>query len=79
IYAYPNNQKKYLRKIFIDLKISSYKRDRIPVITSEDDNNILALYLEPYGLNRISNETAINKEDEYILKIIFNNDCDIKK
>ncbi|WP_258222355.1 hypothetical protein [Brachyspira hampsonii] len=39
----------------------------------------MALYLEPYGLNRISNETAINKEDEYILKISFNNDCDIKK
>ncbi|MEI0517465.1 tRNA lysidine(34) synthetase TilS [Brachyspira murdochii] len=74
IYAYPDNQKKYLRKIFIDLKIPSYERNRIPVITSEDDNNILALYLEPYGLNRISNEEAVSKEDEYILKISFYND-----
>ena len=74
IYAYPNNQKKYLRKIFIDLKISAYERNKIPVITSEEDNNILALYLEPYGLNRISNEVAVSKEDEYILKISFYND-----
>ena len=74
IYAYPNNQKKYLRKIFIDLKISAYERNKIPVITSEEDNNILALYLEPYGLNIISNEVAVSKEDEYILKISFYND-----
>ena len=78
IYAYPNNQKKYLRKIFIDLKISAYERNTIPVITSEDDNNILALYLEPYGLNRISNKEAVSKEDEYILKISFHNDYDTK-
>ncbi|ADG71897.1 tRNA lysidine(34) synthetase TilS [Brachyspira murdochii] len=74
IYAYPDNHKKYLRKIFIDLKIPAYERNTIPVITSEDNNNILALYLEPYGLNRISNEAAVSKEDEYILKISFYND-----
>ena len=74
IYTYPDNHKKYLRKIFIDLKIPSYERNTIPVITSEDDNNILALYLEPYGLNRISNEVAVSKEDEYLLKISFYND-----
>lgn len=75
INAYPNGNKKYLRKIFIDLKIPLYERENIPIISSENnDNNILALYLEPYGLNRISNESAISKNDEYILEIIFYND-----
>ncbi|WP_416487842.1 tRNA lysidine(34) synthetase TilS [Brachyspira hyodysenteriae] len=68
INAYPNGNKKYLRKIFIDLKIPLYERERVPIITSENDN-ILALYLEPYGLNRISKNAAVNKDDEYILEI----------
>lgn len=72
LFAYPNNHKKSLRKIFIDLKISNSCRKKIPVITSADDNNILALYLEPYGLNRIANEAACSKKDEYILEIKFN-------
>ena len=73
INAYPNGNKKYLRKIFIDLKIPLYERELIPVITSENDY-ILALYLEPYGLNRISKNSAVNKDDEYILEIHFYND-----
>ena len=70
INAYPNGNKKYLRKIFIDLKIPLYERELIPVITSENDD-ILALYLEPYGLNRISKNAAVNKDDEHILEIHF--------
>lgn len=70
IYAYPNGNKKLLRKIFIDLKISSDEREKIPVITSAD-NDILALYLKPYSVNRISNKAAANKDDEYILEINF--------
>lgn len=70
IYAYPNGNKKLLRKIFIDLKISSDEREKIPVITSAD-NDILALYLKPYSVNRISNKAAVNKDDEYILEINF--------
>ena len=70
INAYPNGNKKYLRKIFIDLKIPLYERELIPVITSVNDD-ILALYLEPYGLNRISKNSAVNKDDEYILEIHF--------
>ncbi|KLI25691.1 tRNA lysidine(34) synthetase TilS [Brachyspira hyodysenteriae] len=68
INAYPNGNKKYLRKILIDLKIPLYERERVPIITSENDD-ILALYLEPYGLNRISKNAAVNKDDEYILEI----------
>ena len=78
LFAYPHNRKKSLRKIFIDLKLS-YRKEKIPVITSEDDNNILALYLEPYGLNRISNEAACSKKDEYILEIKFNKKEDTTK
>ena len=70
INTYPNGNKKYLRKIFIDLKIPLYERELIPVITSENDD-ILALYLEPYGLNRISKNAAVNKDDEHILEIHF--------
>ncbi|MEI0494024.1 tRNA lysidine(34) synthetase TilS [Brachyspira intermedia] len=73
INAYPNGNKKYLRKIFIDLKIPLYERELIPVILSEKDD-ILALYLEPYGLNRVSKNAAVNKDDEYILEINFYND-----
>ncbi|AEM21123.1 putative Cell cycle protein MesJ [Brachyspira intermedia PWS/A] len=73
INAYPNGNKKYLRKIFIDLKIPLYERELIPIITSVNDD-ILALYLEPYGLNRISKNAAVNKDDEYILEIHFYND-----
>ncbi|WP_300743299.1 tRNA lysidine(34) synthetase TilS [uncultured Brachyspira sp.] len=73
INAYPNGNKKYLRKIFIDLKIPLYEREKIPVILSEKDD-ILALYLEPYGLNRVSKNAAVNKDDEYILEINFYND-----
>ncbi|CRF34599.1 cell cycle protein MesJ [Brachyspira suanatina] len=73
INAYPNGNKKYLRKIFIDLKIPLYERELIPVITSVNDD-ILALYLEPYGLNRISKNSAVNKYDKYILEIHFYND-----
>ncbi|WP_300368619.1 tRNA lysidine(34) synthetase TilS [Brachyspira sp.] len=70
IYAYPNGNKKLLRKIFIDLKIPLYEREKIPVITSKNDD-ILALYLSPYSLNRISNNAVVNKEDEYIIEINF--------
>ncbi|MEI0478051.1 tRNA lysidine(34) synthetase TilS [Brachyspira pulli] len=73
LYAYPNGNKKYLRNIFIDLKIALDKRKEIPVITSDDNKNILALYLKPYSLNRISNEAAASDKDEYILEINFYN------
>ncbi|WP_295158848.1 tRNA lysidine(34) synthetase TilS [uncultured Brachyspira sp.] len=66
--AYPYGNKKLLRKIFIDLKISLYNRSKIPIIASENDD-ILALYLHPYGLNRISNNAAVNEDDKYILEI----------
>ena len=73
IFTYPDNHKRYLRKIFIDLKINIGEREKIPVITSDNNNNILALYLKPYGLNRISNSAAVNEYDEYILEINFYN------
>lgn len=72
IRVYPNNNKKILRKIFIDLKIPLYERNKIPVITSScNDKNISALYLKPYGFNRISNEAVADKKDKYILEINF--------
>ena len=71
--SYPDSHKKSLRKILIDLKIPHYTKEKIPVITSAyDDNKILALYLEPYGLNKIANDAAVTKEDKYIIKFSFN-------
>lgn len=71
INTYPNGDKKYLRKIFIDLKIDLEERKNIPII--EYNDKIIALFLNPYGLNRISKDSAINEEDEYILEINFDN------
>ncbi|TXJ42106.1 tRNA lysidine(34) synthetase TilS [Brachyspira pilosicoli] len=67
LYSYPNGDKKYLRKILIDLKIPFKERDLIPIIESE--NEIAAIYLEPYGINRVSKNYALNNSDEYAIEI----------
>lgn len=69
LYSYPNGDKKYLRKILIDLKIPFKERDLIPIIESE--NEIAAVYLNPYGINRTSKNYALNNSDEYALEIDF--------
>lgn len=67
LYSYPNGEKKYLRKILIDLKVPTKERDLIPIIESE--NEVAAIYLEPYGINRISKNYALNNSDNYALEI----------
>ena len=68
--AYPNGEKKYLRKIFIDLKIPFRVRDNIPIIENSN-NEIIAIYLKPYAINRISENNAIDENDKYIIEIDF--------
>lgn len=68
--AYPNGKKKYLRKIFIDLKIPLRIRNAIPIIENSN-NEITAIYLKPYSINRISKSAAINENDKYIIEIDF--------
>ncbi|MEI0612384.1 tRNA lysidine(34) synthetase TilS [Brachyspira pilosicoli] len=70
LYSYPNGDKKYLRKILIDLKVPSKERDLIPIIESE--NEIAAIYLEPYGINRVSKNYALKNNDDYALEILIN-------
>ena len=67
LYSYPNGEKKYLRKILIDLKVPTKERDLIPIIESE--NEAAAIYLEPYGINRVSNNYALKNLDNYALEI----------
>lgn len=68
--AYPDGKKKYLRKIFIDLKIPLRIRNAIPIIENSN-NEITAIYLKPYSINRISKNAAINENDKYIIEIDF--------
>lgn len=69
LYSYPNGNKKYLRNILIDLKVPSKDRDLIPIIESE--NEIAAIYLNPYGINRVSKNYALKNNDDYALEIDF--------
>ena len=69
LYSYPNGDKKYLRKILIDLKVPFKDRDLIPIIESE--NEIAAIYLNPYGINRVSKNYALKNNDDYALEIDF--------
>ena len=48
--SYPNGDKKYLRKIFIDLKIPLIVRDNIPIIENSN-NEISAICLKPYAIS----------------------------
>ena len=68
--SYPNGDKKYLRKIFIDSKIPLRVRDNIPIIENSN-NEISAIYLKPYAINRISKNNAITEKDKYIIEIDF--------
>lgn len=68
--SYPNGDKKYLRKIFIDSKIPLRKRNDIPIIENSN-NEISAIYLKPYAINRISKNNAITEKDKYIIEIDF--------
>lgn len=68
--SYPNGEKKYLRKIFIDSKIPLRVRDNIPIIENSN-NEISAIYLKPYTINRISKNNAITEKDKYIIEIDF--------
>ena len=68
--SYPNGEKKYLRKIFIDSKIPLRVRDNIPIIENSN-NEISAIYLKPYAINRISKNNAITEKDKYIIEINF--------
>ena len=70
LYSYPNGEKKYLRKILIDLKVPTKERDLIPIIESE--NEIAAIYLTPYGINRVSKNYALKDSDDYALEILIN-------
>lgn len=69
--SYPNGEKKLLRKIFIDSKIPLRKRNNIPIIENSN-NEIIAIYLKPYAVNRISKKNEITKKDKYIIEIEFN-------
>ena len=68
--SYPNGEKKFLRKIFIDSKIPLRKRNSIPIIENSN-NEIIAIYLKPYAVNRISNNNKITEEDKYIIEVDF--------
>ena len=68
--SYPNGEKKFLRKIFIDSKIPLRKRNYIPIIENSN-NEIIAIYLKPYAVNRISKKNKIAEEDKYIIEIDF--------
>lgn len=68
--SYPNGEKKLLRKIFIDSKIPLRKRNNIPIIENSN-NEIIAIYLKPYAVNRISKKNEITKKDKYIIEIDF--------
>ena len=69
--SYPNGEKKFLRKIFIDSKIPLRKRNSIPIIENSN-NEIIAIYLKPYAVNRISKKNKITEEDKYIIEVDFN-------
>ena len=69
--SYPNGEKKVLRKIFIDSKIPLRKRNNIPIIENSN-NEIIAIYLKPYAVNRISKKNEITEKDKYIIEIEFN-------
>lgn len=69
--SYPKGEKKYLRKIFIDLKIPLRARDNIPIIENSN-NEIIAIYLKPYAVNRISKKNEITEKDKFIIEIEFN-------
>ena len=69
--SYPNGEKKFLRKIFIDSKIPLRKRNNIPIIENSN-NEIIAIYLKPYAVNRISKKNKITEEDKYIIEVDFN-------
>ena len=69
LYSYPNGNKKYLRNILIDLKVPSKDRDLIPIIESE--NEVAAIYLNPYGINKVSKNYALKNSDDYALEIKF--------
>ena len=68
--SYPNGDKKLLRKIFIDSKIPLRKRNNIPIIENSN-NEIIAIYLKPYAVNRISKKNEITEKDKYIIEIEF--------
>ena len=68
--SYPNGEKKFLRKIFIDSKIPLRKRNNIPIIENSN-NEIIAIYLKPYAVNRISKKNKITEKDKYIIEIDF--------
>lgn len=68
--SYPKGEKKYLRKIFIDSKIPLRVRDNIPIIENSN-NEISAIYLKPYAINRISKKSEITEKDKYIIEIDF--------
>ena len=68
--SYPNGEKKYLRKIFIDSKIPLRVRDNIPIIENSN-NEISAICLKPYAINRISKKNEITEKDKYIIEIDF--------
>ena len=68
--SYPNGEKKFLRKIFIDSKIPLRKRNDIPIIENSN-NEIIAVCLKPYAVNRISKNNEIMEEDKYIIELDF--------
>ena len=68
--SYPNGEKKFLRKIFIDSKIPLRKRSNIPIIENSN-NEIIAIYLKPYAVNRISKKNKITEKDKYIIEVDF--------
>ena len=68
--SYPNGEKKFLRKIFIDSKIPLRKRNSIPIIENSN-NEIIAIYLKPYAVNRISKKNKITEKDKYIIEVDF--------
>ncbi len=71
INSFPRGEKKLIKKILIENKVPQSKKNNIPII--EKNNDILALYMHEFGLNKINNNFSIkNGEKMSILCIEFN-------
>lgn len=67
IYAYPKGDKKYLRRLFIDLKIPVDIRDKIPVIEKDGKIVSVACGFLGYGFNKVTLSFAITEEKKIIV------------
>lgn len=69
IYTYPKGSKKYLRKVFIDLKIPEDIRNKIPVIEKNGEIAAVALGFFGFGFHRLSLHYAVMSNSSKIVVI----------